>query len=176
MAAYLINTQCAYNLLLFGTSDNKLSLLGTLQSNLLLFNGVVEILSEGEMRDGDIIELDVVLVGTLLQQLRNTLRDLFSFCKQLFGIILGNYSLHDLITQRGEDTIAEIRTHLSVNLGQMLQIRMGQNSERNANRLEILGTCLRRNLTRGSTDIILVGILQITRNTMVRTWIKGIRK
>lgn len=176
MAAYLISTQYTYDLLLFSTSDDELSLLSTLQSNLLLFNGVVEILTEGKVSDGNIVKLDVVLVSTLFQQFRNTLRDLFSFCEQLLSIILGNNSLHDFISQRRKDAITEIRTDFSVDLGQMFQIRMGQNSERNANSLEILGTSLSGNFTRGSTDIVLVGILQIRKNKPYRTWIKGIRK
>ena len=155
-----------YDLFLFGTSDDELGLFSALQSNLLLFNGIVEVLAESKMGDGDIIELDVVFISTLFQQFRNTLRDLFSFCEQLFSIILSNDGLHDFITQGRKDTVAEIRTDLSVDLWQVFQVRMGQNSERNTNGLEILGTSLGRNFTRGSTDIVLVGILKITTSSL----------
>ena len=91
--------------------------------------------------------------------------DLFSLCEQLLSIVLGNNGFHDFITQGRKDTVAEIGTDFSVDLGQVFQVRMGQNSERNANRLEILGTRLGGNLTRGSTNIVLVGILKITTST-----------
>ena len=116
------------------------------------------------MSDGHIIQQDVVLLSTLLQKLRNTLRNLLSLCEQLLSVVLSNHGLHDFVTQRGEDTLSVISTHFSVDLCKMVHIRMGQHSKRNTHRLQILRTCLRRDLTGGGTNIINERVLRINTN------------
>ena len=114
------------------------------------------------MSDRHIVQLDVVLLCTLLQQLRNTLRHLLSLRQQLLSIVLSHHSLHDLVTERRKHTVTEIRTHFAMNLGKVVEIRMGQHSKRNPHSLQILCTCLCGNLTRRCANVVNVGILQIT--------------
>ena len=165
-----------YNFLLLSTSHNELSTLSTLQSNLLLLNSLVEVRSESQMGDRHIIKLDVVLLSTLLQKLTNTLRDLFSLSQKLLSVVLGNHSLHDLVTQRGKHTITVIRTHLTMNKRKILLVRMSQHSKRNTNGLQIFSTRFSRNFTGSSTNVVHEGVLQISTANVFPTWMKGILK
>ena len=149
-----------YNLLLLSTSDDKLGTLSTLESHLLLLNSLVEIRSESQVSDGHIIELDVVLIGTLLEKLTNTLGNLLSLRQKLLSVVLGNHSLHDLVSERGKHTITVVGTDLTVDEGQVLFVGMSQNSKGNTDSLQILGTSLGRDLTRSGTDVVDVRVLQ----------------
>lgn len=153
----------SYDLLLLRARHHELSLLGTLQSHLLLLNGVAELSSEREVGDGHIIQQDVVLLRTLRKKLRNTLRDLLSLREQLLSVVLSHDSLHDFVAQRRQNTLSVISAHFSVDLGKMVHIRMRQHSKGNTHRLQILRTRLRRDLTGGSTNIINEGVLEIIR-------------
>ena len=151
-----------HNLLLLRTRHHELGLLRALQCHLLLLNGVVEVASERQMRDRHIVQLDVVLLRTLLQQLANTLRHLLSLRQQLLRIVLSDHSLHDLVAQRGKHTVTVVGTHLTVDRRQKVQIGMCQNSKGNADGLQVLRSGLRGNLTRRSADVVNVGVLEIT--------------
>ena len=150
-----------HDLLLLRTSHHELGLLRALQRHLLLLNGVVEVRSERQVGDGHIVQLDVVLLRTLLQQLRNALRHLLSLRQQLLRVVLGHHGLHDLVAQGRQHAVTEIGTHFTVDLRQVLQVGMGQHSKRNTHGLQILRTRLGGDFTRSRANIVLVGVLHV---------------
>ena len=81
------------------------------------------------MGDRDIVQHDVVALASLHEEFLNTIRNLLSLCEQLFGGVLGNDSLQDLIADGRKNTVSVIRTNALVNLEDVRRIGMGQHSE-----------------------------------------------
>jgi hypothetical protein len=96
--------------LLLGTLDDETGPLSVLLGNLLLLDGSCELLSEGHVSDGDILEGDVELSGTLHQVGTDAVGDSFTLCDQLGGVELGHDGLEDFISNRGENTLVVIGT------------------------------------------------------------------
>lgn len=68
------------------------------RSYLLRFNSCCVFTTEAELCDGDVIQDDVEILGSLCQLLANQQRHLLTLCDQLRGIELGNHALQHLCT------------------------------------------------------------------------------
>lgn len=96
--------------LLLGTLDNESCPLSILLGDLLLLDGAGELLSEGHVGDGDILQGDVELAGALEKVGTDTVGDGFTLCDKLGGVELGDDGLEDFVTDGGENTLIVIGT------------------------------------------------------------------
>jgi hypothetical protein len=96
--------------LLLGTLDNETGPLGVLLGDLLLLDGSCELLSEGHVGDGNILEGDVELSGTLHKVGTDAVGDSFTLRDEFGGVELGHDCLQDFVTDGGEDTLIVIGT------------------------------------------------------------------
>jgi hypothetical protein len=96
--------------LLLGALDNETGALGVLLGDLLLFDSSCELLSEGHVGNGDILEGDVELSGTLHKVGADAVGDSFTLRDELGGVELGHDGLEDFVTDGGEDTLVVIGT------------------------------------------------------------------
>ena len=137
------------------------------------------------MRDGDVFEGDVELRGTLHEVRPDPVGDGFTLGDEFGGVELGDDGFEDFVADGGEDTFVVIgtvglpRQPLSsfyigfgkggylVDRRQLGNIRPVQNSQRQANHLQILTPCRRRDIARLRADIVDNSSLQ-PRNEKVR--------
>lgn len=96
--------------LLLGTLDDESGPLGILLGDLLLLDGPCELLSEGHVCNGDILEGDVELSSALHQVSADTVGDSFTLCDQFGGVELGHDGLEDFVSDGWEDTLIVIGT------------------------------------------------------------------
>lgn len=96
--------------LLLGTLDNESGPLGILLGDLLLLDSPCELLSEGHVCNGDVLEGDVELSSTLHQVSAYTVGNSFTLCDQLGGVELGHDGLEDFVSDGREDTLIVIGT------------------------------------------------------------------
>ena len=111
------------------------------------------------MGDGDVLKSDVKLLGTLEEVGADTVGDGLALGDELGGVELGDNGLQDFVSDRWEDTLivilAEVLVYLSdicaslcyihlitylINLWELLDVWSGQDSEGQADHLEILGS------------------------------------
>lgn len=96
--------------LLLSTLDNESCPLGILLGDLLLLDGAGELLSEGHVGDGDILQGDVELAGTLEEVGTDAVGDCLTLCDKLGSVELGDDGLKDFVTDGGENTLIVIGT------------------------------------------------------------------
>ena len=94
--------------LLLGLLDDEAGALGVLLGNLLLLDGLGELLAESHVRDGDVLEGNVELGGAAGEVGTNTLRDGLALGDELGGVKLGNYGLEDLVADGGQNTLVVV--------------------------------------------------------------------
>ena len=94
--------------LLLGALDDEARTLGILLRNLLLLDGLGELLSEGHVGDGNVLERNVELGGALDEVGADALRDGLALGDELGGIELGDNGLEDFVTDGGENTLVVI--------------------------------------------------------------------
>ena len=110
--------------------------------------------------DGDILELDVELTGTLSKVLTDFGRDELTLGNELTSIKLGNNRLQHLVSDRGQYTLIIIHAESLVDLGQVLDFRAVEDTEGQGDHLHILGSSGGGDVTGFGTDIELDGTLQ----------------
>lgn len=96
--------------LLLGALDDESCPLGVLLGDLLLLDGFGELLSEGHVGDGDVLQGDVELGGTLEKVCTDAVGDSFTLGDELGGVELGDDSLQNFISDGGKDTLVVIGT------------------------------------------------------------------
>ena len=94
--------------LLLGLLDDEPRPLGILLCDLLLLDGLGELLAEGHVGDGHILERDVELLGALDEIGPDPLRDSFTLGNELCRIELGNNGLEDFVADRGQNTLVVV--------------------------------------------------------------------
>ena len=131
------------------------------------------------MGDGDILEGDVELGGAAEEVGADAVGDGFTLGNEFGGIKLGDNSLEDFVSDRGKDTLIVVLTEVLemmgklmrldrrkrgegylVNLGESLDFGTVQDSESQANHLQILGTGGGRDVARLCADIVDDALLQ----------------
>ena len=127
-------------LILQGLLNEILSSLSVLLGNLLLFNGICELFTEGKLSDWDIIDDNLEVLGTLLKSLTDEVRDLFSLGEKLTSVVLGDDWLEHFINDGWEYTLIVVRSESTVELGKLRLVRSVQHSQADVNHLEIFGT------------------------------------
>lgn len=98
--------------LLLGLLDDEARALGILLRDLLLLNSLCELLAEGHVRDGDVLEGDVELGGALHQVGADALRDGLALCDELGGVELGDNGLEDFVADGGKYSLVVILTEI----------------------------------------------------------------
>ena len=96
--------------LLLGTLDDESCPFGVLLGDLLLLNGAGELLAEGHVGDGDVLEGDVELGGAAGEVVADAVGDGFTLGDELGGVELGDDRLEDFISNGGEDTFIVVCT------------------------------------------------------------------
>ena len=92
-------------LVLLGLHDEILGSLSFLLGNLLELYSVGELLTKSHLGDGDIINNNLEVLGTVLKSLADHKEHLFSLGEQLAGIVLSDDRSDCLINNRGEHTL-----------------------------------------------------------------------
>lgn len=64
------------------------------------------------MRDGDVFELDVELLGALEKVGADAVRDGFSLGDEFGGVELGDDGFEDFVSDRGEDTLVIVEAEI----------------------------------------------------------------
>jgi hypothetical protein len=100
--------------LLLGLLDNEARALGLLLCNLLLLDGLCELLAEGHVGDGDVLEGNVELAGALEQVCADFVGDGLALGDELGGVELGDDGLEDFVTDGGEDTLIVVEAEVLV--------------------------------------------------------------
>lgn len=98
--------------LLLRLLDDEPRTLGFLLCNLLLFDGLGELLSEGHVGYRHVLERNVELLGTLEELAADTVADGFTLGDELRGVKLGNDSLQNFVTDGWEDTLIVVRSEV----------------------------------------------------------------
>lgn len=96
--------------LLLGALDDETCPLGILLGDLLLLDSFGELLSEGHVGDGNVLQGDVELGGTLEKVCTDAVGDGFTLGDELGGVELGDDSLQDFVSDGREDTFVVIGT------------------------------------------------------------------
>lgn len=96
--------------LLLRTLDDESCPLGVLLGDLLLLNGTSELLAEGHVGNGDILQGDIKLRGTLKKVGTDAVGYGLTLCDKLGGVELGDDGLEDFITDGGENTLVVVGT------------------------------------------------------------------
>jgi hypothetical protein len=124
--------------------------------------------------DGDILEGDVELGGAAEEVGTDAVGDGFTLGDEFGGIELGDDGLEDFVSDRREDTLIVILTEVLdmrgelmrlgrrwkrgksylVDLGESLDFGTVQDSEGQADHLQILGTSGSRDVARLCTDVV----------------------
>ena len=94
--------------LLLGALDDEAGALGVLLGDLLLLDGLGELLAEGHVGDGHVLERDVELGRALGQVRADALRDGLALRDELGGVELRDDGLEDLVADRGEDALVVV--------------------------------------------------------------------
>lgn len=94
--------------LLLGPLDDEAGSLGVLLRNLLLLDGLGELLAEGHVGDGDVLKGNVELAGALHEVGPDAVGDGLTLGDELGGVELGDDRLEDFVTDGGEDTLIVI--------------------------------------------------------------------
>ena len=76
--------------------------------NLLSFNGDCELLAEGHVGDGDVLEGDIELSGALGQVGADAVGDGLTLGDELCGVELGDDGLEDFVADGGEDALVVV--------------------------------------------------------------------
>jgi hypothetical protein len=100
--------------LLLGLLDDESGALGLLLGDLLLLDGLGELLAEGHVCDGDVLEGDVELARALEQVGADLVGDGLALGDELGGVELGDDGLEDLVTDGGEDTLIVVEAEVLV--------------------------------------------------------------
>lgn len=108
--------------LLLRLLDNEARPLGVLLGNLLLLDGAGEFLSEGHVRDGDVLESDVELLGTLEKVGADAVADGLTLRDELGGIELGDDGFEDFVSDGWEDTLVVILSEVLSNSQLQLEL------------------------------------------------------
>ena len=98
--------------LLLGLFYDEARALGFLLCDLLLFNGLGELFAESHVRNGDILEGNVELVGALEQVGADAVRDGFSLSDELCGVELGDDGFEDFVADGGEDSLIVVEAEV----------------------------------------------------------------
>jgi hypothetical protein len=93
---------------LFGALDDEAGSLGVLLGDLLLLDGFGEFLAEGHVRDGDVLEGDVELLGALEEVGADAVGDGFTLGNELGGVELGDDGFEDFVADGGEDALVVV--------------------------------------------------------------------
>lgn len=125
--------------LLLGLLDDESSSLGVLLGNLLLLDGLGELLTEGHVGDGDILKSNVELTGSLDEILSDSGGHDLSLGNELGGIKLGDNGLEHLVTNGGKNSLVVIKTEGLVDVGELGDDGSVEDSEGERNHLQILG-------------------------------------
>ena len=136
-------------LVLEGLVDEELWSLSILLCNLFLFNGLGELGSEMQVRDGHIIEHDIEVLASFSETVSNLLWNLLSLSEQLSSVVSGDNRLEHLVDNWGEDTTIVILTQESVKIMELLRVRAEQDSQWDVDHLQIYS------LTRAKIKIII---------------------
>jgi len=94
--------------LLLRLLDDEPRSLGLLLRNLLVLDGLGELLAERQVCDGDVFEGDVELCGAAEEVGSYPVRDGFSLCDELGGVELSYDGFEDFVSDRGEDTLVVV--------------------------------------------------------------------
>lgn len=92
--------------------DHEARALSLLLGNLLLLDGLGELLAEGHVCDGNVLEGNVELVGALKKVGADLVGDGLTLGDELGGIKLGNDGLEDFVTNGGENTLIVVETQV----------------------------------------------------------------
>lgn len=161
--------------LLFGTLDNEASTLRILLSNLLLLNCLCELATEGHVCDGNIFQSNVEFGSSAGELIADALGDSLTLCDELSSIELGDDGFKDFVTDGREDTLVVVDTEVLgqalaywrivtesqvnimisylVNLWERLDNRTMQDTQCQANHLQILGSSRCGDVSRLCADI-----------------------
>ena len=88
--------------------NNELGPLSILLRNLLLLDGAGELLAEGHVRDGDVLERDVELGRPLEQVGADAGGDGLALRDELGGVELGDDGFEDFVADGGEDALVVV--------------------------------------------------------------------
>lgn len=91
--------------LLLGFLDDESRPLGILLRNLLLLDGLGELLAERHVRDGDVLEGNVELGGALHEVGSDAIRDGLALGDELGGIELRDDGFEDFVADGGKDAL-----------------------------------------------------------------------
>ena len=100
--------------LLLGLLDHEAGALGLLLRDLLLLDGLGELLAEGHVCDGDVLEGNVELARALEQVRADLVGDGLALGDELGGVELGDDGLEDLVTDGREDTLVVVEAEVLV--------------------------------------------------------------
>ena len=95
---------------LLGALDDEAGALGVLLGDLLLLDGLGELLAEGHVGDGDVLEGNVELGGAAGEVAADALGDGLTLGDELGGVELGDDSFQDFVSDGGEDTLVVVGT------------------------------------------------------------------
>lgn len=94
--------------LLLGALNDEACPLSILLRDLLLLDGLGELLSEGHVGDGYVLELDVELLGALQEVGADAVGDGLTLGDELCGVELGDDGLEDFVADGGENTLVVV--------------------------------------------------------------------
>ena len=89
--------------------------------------------------DGNVVKLNVELGGTVNQLLADHHRHTLTLGDELRGVEASHNRLEHLVDDRGENTLVEVGTQVSVQLREVVAVGLVQHTERNVDRLKICG-------------------------------------
>jgi hypothetical protein len=98
--------------LLLGLFNDEARALGLLLGDLLLLDGLGELLAERHVRDGHVLEGDVELAGALEQVGADAVGHGFALGDELGGVELGDDGFEDFVADGGEDTLVVIHAEV----------------------------------------------------------------
>ena len=96
--------------LLLGALDDESCSFGVLLGDLLLLDGLGELLAEGHVGDGDVLQSDVELRSALEKVGADAVGHGFTLRDELGGVELGHDGFEDFVSDGGENTLVIIGT------------------------------------------------------------------
>lgn len=162
--------------LLLGLLDDESRALGLLLGDLLLLDGLGELLAEGHVCNRDVLEGNIELIGALQEVGADFVGDSLTLGDELSGVELRNDSLEDFVTNGRQNTFVVVetevlkhvntvscvrvsKTHL-VNLRQLLDLWAVQHPQCEGDHLQVLGSGGGADVPRPCADIEDDGALQ----------------
>jgi len=136
---------------LLGLFDQEPGLLCLLLSHLLQLDGLSEFSSKGQVSDGNVVQDDSELAGSLGQLSVDSGRHKLSLSDQLAGIELSYDCLEDFVGDGGKDPVIVVSTQGGVDVGQSVRLWSEKDPQGDVDVLQVLGSGDGRDVLLGET-------------------------